>query len=154
MLLHVDEIDHDQACQVAQSELPGDLLGRFEVGSDRCFLDVAFARRAAGIDVDRNQCLGLIDHDIAAGAQLNDRRMNCVDLALDLEAVEKADLGIAIRLDPLGVARHQHLHECLRRAIAFFAFDQDLVDVARIEIADRPLDQVALFINQRGSGRA
>ena len=85
---------------------------------------------------------------------MHDRRMNSVDLALDLEAVKQADLRIAIRLDPFGMARHQHLHERLGRAVTFFAFDKDLVDVARIEVADRPLDQVSLFINQGGRGRA
>src|SRR5271165_1441818 len=153
VLLHVNEIDYDQPGEVAQSKLSGDLLGRFEVGANCRLLDVALARRAAGIDIDRDQRLGLIDHDIAAGAELDDRRMNRVDLAFDLEAVKQANLRIAIRLDPLGMARHQHLHERLCRAVAFFALDQDLVDIARIKIADGPLDQVALFIDQRGRGR-
>jgi hypothetical protein len=47
VLLHVDEIDHDQPGQVAQSKLTRDLLGRLEVGAERRLLDVALARRAS-----------------------------------------------------------------------------------------------------------
>ena len=32
-LLHVDEVDHDQAGEVAQAHLAGDLLGRLDVGA-------------------------------------------------------------------------------------------------------------------------
>ena len=41
---------------------------------------------AAGIDVDRDQRLGLVDHDVAAGAQLHHRLEHGVELALDAEA--------------------------------------------------------------------
>jgi len=40
---HVDEIDHDQAAQVAQAQLARDFLGCFEVGAERRLLDVAAA---------------------------------------------------------------------------------------------------------------
>ena len=39
-LLHVDEVDHDQAAEVAQAQLARHLLGGFEVGAGRGFLDV------------------------------------------------------------------------------------------------------------------
>jgi hypothetical protein len=55
LLVHVDEVDDDQAGEVAQAQLAGDFLGGFEIGLERGVLDVMFARRAAGIDVDRNQ---------------------------------------------------------------------------------------------------
>ncbi len=41
--LHVDEVDDDQAAQVAQAQLAGDLVGGFEVGVERGRLDVAAA---------------------------------------------------------------------------------------------------------------
>ena len=43
LLLHVDEVDDDQAGEVAQPELAGDLLGRLEVGLERRVLDVVLA---------------------------------------------------------------------------------------------------------------
>src|SRR3954447_19531026 len=50
LLVHVDEVDDDQARKVAQPELSRDLLGGLEVGLERGILDVMFAGRAAGID--------------------------------------------------------------------------------------------------------
>ena len=153
VLLHIDEIDDDQPGQIAQAQLAPDLVGGFEIGAQRGLFDIALARRAAGIDVDRDQRLGLVDDDVAARAQLRDRRVDRVDLALDLEAVKQPDLRIAIRLYALCMARHQRPHECLGSAVALLAFDLHLVDVARIKIADRALDQIALFVDQGRRGR-
>jgi len=40
-VFHVDEIDHDQAAEVAQPHLAGDFISRFEVGIGGGVLDVA-----------------------------------------------------------------------------------------------------------------
>ena len=74
LLVHVDEVDDDQAGEVAQAQLPRDLLGGLQVGLERGVLDVVLARGAARVDVDRDQRLGLVEHDVAAGAQLHHRR--------------------------------------------------------------------------------
>ena len=69
ILLHVDEIDDDETGKIAQAQLAGDLVGGFEIGPQRGVFDIVLARGAAGIDVDRDQGLGLIDDDIAARLQ-------------------------------------------------------------------------------------
>ena len=69
LLLHVDEVDHDQAGQVTQTQLAGDLVGGLEVGLVGRVLDVVFARRLAGVDVDSDQRFGLVDHHVAARRQ-------------------------------------------------------------------------------------
>src|ERR1700710_1291465 len=46
LLVHVDEVDDDQACEVAQAQLARDFLGRFHVGFECCVLDVMLAGRA------------------------------------------------------------------------------------------------------------
>src|SRR6476659_11287105 len=61
LLVHIDEVDDDQARQVAQAELPCDFLGGLEIGLERGILDVMFTGRAPGVDVDRYQRLGLVD---------------------------------------------------------------------------------------------
>ena len=149
MLLHVDEVDDDEPGEVAQAQLPRDLLGGLDIGLERRLLDVALARRAARVHVDRDERLGRVDDDVAAGRELHDRRMDRVDLLLDLVAVQQRHARVAIELHALGVARHQHLHEGLGGLVAFLAVDHDLVDVARVEIADRALDEVALLVDQR-----
>ena len=64
--LHVDEVDDDQAAEVAQAQLPRDFLGGLEVGIERGRLDVSGLGRARGVDVDRHQRLGMVDDDCAA----------------------------------------------------------------------------------------
>ena len=43
---HIDVIDNDQAAQVTQAQLTGNLIGRFKVGVERCFFNVTAARGA------------------------------------------------------------------------------------------------------------
>ena len=88
LLVHVDEIDDDQPGEVAQPELPRDFLGGLAVGLERGVLDVVLAGGAAGVHVDRDQRLGLVDHDVAAGLELHGRREHRVELALDAIARE------------------------------------------------------------------
>jgi hypothetical protein len=60
---HVDEVDHDDAADVAQAELPDDLLRGFEVVLGDGLLQVAAAAgELAGVDVDHGHGLGPVDH--------------------------------------------------------------------------------------------
>ncbi len=153
MLFHIDEVDDDQPGEIAQAQLPRDFLGGFEIGLERGLFDVALARRAAGIHVDRDQRLGRVDDDVAAGAELHDGRVDRIELAFHLETMEERHRRIVVELHAPGMARHQHAHERLRRVVAFAAIDQHLVDVARIKIADRALDEIAFLIDEGGRGR-
>src|ERR1700730_19270359 len=55
LLVHVDEIDDDQAREIAQAQLPGDLLGGLEIGLERGVFDMVLARRAPRVDVDGDE---------------------------------------------------------------------------------------------------
>src|SRR5690606_40643552 len=85
--VHVDEVDHHQAAQVAQAHLAGDLLGRLQVGVERGGLDVRALGGARGVDVDRGQRLGLVDHQGAAGGQSHGELDGRQDLRIDLDVV-------------------------------------------------------------------
>ena len=64
---HVDEVDDDDAADVAQPELPDDLLGGLEVVLGDGLLEVAAgAGELAGVDVDDRHRLGAVDHQRAA----------------------------------------------------------------------------------------
>ncbi len=65
VVLHIDEVDNNQARQVAKAKLSCQLVGCLEIRFQRRFLDIALACRAAGIDVDGDQRLGLVDDKIA-----------------------------------------------------------------------------------------
>ncbi len=119
---------------------------------ERGVLDVVLAGRAAGVDVDRDQRLGLVDDDVAAGLQRHLGREHRVELRLDAVAREER-LRVAVGLHGLGMARHEHAHEVLGLAIAVLAGDEDLVDVLVVEVADRALDQRAFLVDEGRRGR-
>ena len=58
---------------------------------------------AAGVDVDGDQRLGLVDHQIAAGLQRHDRRIDLRQVVLDLWPDEQRR-RLAVVLDLLGLA--------------------------------------------------
>ena len=147
-LRHVDEIDDDKAGEVAQSELAGDFGRRLQIGLGRRFLDIAFARRATGIDIDGHQSLGRIDHDVSAGRQCHFRGLHRIELAFHLVA-GKEGKGVAIGLHALGVARHERAHERFGRPIALVAFHEHFLDFRIVEIPDRALDEVGFLVDQR-----
>ena len=147
LLLHVDEVDDDEAGEVAQLQLAGDLVGGLEVRVVRGFLDGELARRFAGVHVDGDQRFRLVDDEVAARAQRHVRAEHGVQLPLDLEAREER-FRLLIGGDVLGMARHEHAHEVFGFAVRFAAGDDHLVDVLVIEVADRALDEVAFLVDE------
>ena len=152
LLLHVDEVDDDEAREIAELQLARDLFRRLEVRVERRFLDREFARRLARVDVDGDQRLGLVDHQIAARAQRHVRAEHRVQLPLDLEPREQR-LRLAVLDDVAGVARHQHAHEFMSFLMRNTSGDDDLLDVLVVEVADRALDQVAFLVDEARSHR-
>ena len=67
-ILHVDQVEHDDAAEVAKANLPRDLVDRFHIRSRDRVLEpgIALADEFAGVDVDRDERFGLVDDEIAA----------------------------------------------------------------------------------------
>ena len=86
--LHVDEVDDDQSAEVAQAHLARHLICRLQVGAGRGFFDVATTDGAGRVDVDRDQCLGMVNHNGTATGQLHCAGIGRLDLVLDLETRE------------------------------------------------------------------
>jgi len=125
LLVHIDEVDDDQARQVAQAQLPCDFLGGFEIGLERGILDVMLTGRAAGIDVDRNQRFGLVDHDVAAGPQLHGRRGTIASSWLSTPIRENSGWPSRYCLTARTFDGISNLHEIAGFLIAGLAGDQD-----------------------------
>ena len=90
---HVDEVDDDDAAEVAQAQLPRDRLRGFEIGLENGVVEAARADVAAGIDVDRRHRLGLIDDQIPAGFKLDAPAERTLDLRVDRVQVEQRPLA-------------------------------------------------------------
>ena len=147
LVLHVDEIDDDEAAKVAQPQLPGDLVGRLGVGVVRGLLDVVAARGARRIDVDRDERFGVVDHHRAAGRERHLARVGGLDLMLDLEAREQRHV-VAVTLHPLHVVGHDVAHERHRLLEDRIGVDQDLADVGLEVIADGANDEAAFLVDE------
>ena len=103
--------------------------------------------RARRVDVDRDQRLGVVDHDRAAGGQGDLARVRGLDLVLDLEAREQRDV-VLVELHALTLSGHHVLHELLRLLVDLLGVDQDLADVRLEVVADRADDQARLLVDQ------
>src|SRR5471032_317044 len=148
---HVDEVDDDQAADVAQAQLTGDFFGGFKVGLQGGFFDVAAFSGARRVDVDGHQGFGRIDNDGAAGRQFNDALESGLDLAFDLETVEQRN-AVFVQLDLAGVLRHHLADEGQGFVLGFNAVDQHFADVLAQVVADGADDHVAFLIDQERRG--
>ncbi len=103
-LVHVDEVDDDDAAHVAQTQLACDLVGGTQVHLEGVALLVGRRLRAvARVDVDDVQCLCMFDDYICArfeGDGLAERRL---DLSRDVEMVEDGNLPVISLYDVLAL---------------------------------------------------
>ena len=109
-LLHVDEIDYDNAPEIPESDLMHDLLDGFQIDACDRVLEALAAGVAAGIDVDRDQSLSLIDHDIAARLEPNFALESAIDLGLHSVLVEDR-VVLGVELDAMQHLGLNLLHE-------------------------------------------
>ena len=148
---HVDEVDDDQAADVTQAQLAGDFLGRFQVGLQGGFFDVAAFGGARRVDVDGHQGFGRVDHDRATGRQVDHALEGGFDLAFDLEAVEQRH-AVFVELDLAGVLRHHLADEGQGFFLGVDAVDQYFADVLAQVVADGADDDVAFLVDQERRG--
>src|SRR5581483_1361808 len=103
---HVDEVDDDDAADVAQPQLTHDLFHRLEVVlRDRVLepsarLLRARADEAAGVHVDDGECLGVVEDQIAARRQVDAAIERRADLLLDAERLHQR-LALLVARDAL-----------------------------------------------------
>ena len=93
---HVDEVDHDDAADVAQPELADDLLGRLQVVAGHGGLEVAAAAgELAGVHVDHGHRLGAVDDQRSARGQEHLALERLGDLLVQPVLGEEVTVGLA-----------------------------------------------------------
>src|SRR5208283_3244789 len=98
-VIHVDEVDDDNAAQVAEANLANDLRHRVEIGLDDGVLKACrLADIFAGVDVDGHQGLGLVDDDGAAALEPDLGAQGLGDFVLNAEVLEERSL-LGVELD-------------------------------------------------------
>ena len=110
---HVDEIGDNETADVAQPHLPGDFVRRLQIGLKDGALHVFAAFVPAGIDIDRDESFGLVDHDVSAARQPDLAVESLLDLFVDAVFFEDMLLFL-VELDAFlrarGNLRDQFLH--------------------------------------------
>src|SRR5512132_1080051 len=149
---HVDEVDDDDAADVAQAQLADDLVGRLQVVGDHRLLEVGLADELAGVDVDDRHGLGAVDHDRAARRQPDLALQGLVDLLDDPVVLEHRQLALV--LVQLGQQVGGDLGQVLLDPLVqLVAVDHQLDEVGREDVADDPHDQLGLGVDGgRGAG--
>ena len=149
---HVDEVVDDDAAEVAQAELAGDLVHRLLVGVEGVGLAVARAAALAAVHVDGHHRLGLVDHQRAARGERHLARVDLLHLALHAEGVE--DRRHAVVEEELGrVDGRHHLQEGLGAGEGALAVHHDGLDAVVGHVADGADQEVALRVERAGRAR-
>ena len=70
--IHINKINNNQSTDVTDTQLPADLICRFEVGIERCFFDIRpLVARALLMSIDTNASVGSITIDPPEGGGLH-----------------------------------------------------------------------------------
>ena len=147
-VLHVDEVDDDDAAEVAHPQLAGDDLRGLEVGLEDRVVEAAAADETAGVDVDRRHRLGLVDDQVATGLQVHAPRERLLDLVLDAVQVVQRPVADVV-VDAVGQRRRVlacevlHAHERLARV------DQHARGLVGRHVAQHALREVEVLVEQR-----
>src|SRR5215469_1786560 len=151
-LVHVDEVDNDDAAQIAQTYLADDFLHRFGVGlNDGVFQTIRAADVLAGVHVDRDQRFGLVDDNVAAGFQPDLRPQGFFELGRDVEGVEDG-FRARVKLDAADQRRLEPLDETHYAFVHLFVVNPDGFELFGELIAQGSLNDVEVVMQQHGRG--
>lgn len=143
--LHVDEVDDDDAAEVAQPQVAGDGGGGLDVGVEDGLFQVAMAHEGTCVDVHRGHGFGLVDDEVAAGFQLHLALQGALDLVLHVVEIEDGRLaGVVLQL----VCELGHIlpGEVREQLEALARVDPDLVELGADEVAHHPEGQAGILV--------
>ena len=140
-LFHVDKVDDDDAAQVTQAHLARYFVSSFEICPGSGFFNVAALDGPRGVDVNRHQRFGMVNHNRAAARQLHGTGVSRLDLVLDLETAEQRRI-VAVTLHAVLMLRHDMGHKLLGLLVDVVGIKQYVADVA-VEIVANGADDEA-----------
>src|ERR1039457_6435027 len=147
-VVHVDEVDDDDAAEVAQPDLADDLGNGVEVSlDDGVFEARRLADELAGVDVDGHQHFGLVDDDGTAGLEPHLGAQRLVDLLGNAELLEQRRV-FQVELDPPDKRRLEALQETQDALVLSLGVDPDGGEVVGDLIAQDALDKVQVVVDQ------
>src|SRR5580698_1747412 len=149
-LVHVDEVDDDDAAEVAETNLADDFRDGVEVGfDDGVFQTRRLADVFAGVDVDGHQSFSLVDDDGAAGLEPDLGAKGLGDFVLDAEMLEERRL-FGVHLDAADEGGREAVEEADDALVVVLRIDPDGGEVGADLVAQDSLDEREIVIDERG----
>src|SRR5205823_6407710 len=148
LIAHVDEVDDDDAAEIAQPQLPRDAHRRLEVGAEDGLLEIAMTHIGAGVHVDGGHRFGLVDHQVAAGLQRHLAIERLGDLLLDAVEVEYQPRA-GVQFDERRRPGHEGGGELLHTLVLARRIDQHAAHAAAELIAQHPQAQRQVLVYHR-----
>jgi hypothetical protein len=133
-VLHVDEVDDDDAAEIAHAQLPRDCGGSLQIGPVHRVLEVPRADEATGVHVDGRHGLRLLDDQMPPALEGHASRQGAADLRVDATALEERRL-LLVEVEPAPELRQEAVHVAHHGRVGRRAIDADRGDVRAHEIA-------------------
>src|ERR1700730_11157487 len=151
-LFHIDEVDDDDAAEVAQANLAHDFFHRFQIGFDDGVFEArgTFADEFAGVYVNGHERFGVVDDDIAAGLEPHFGAQGFIEFVLDAELFEDGRF-LGVQLDAADQLRLKAADEFYDLTEFFFAVDPDGGEVVADVIAQDAFYEIQIAMEKRGS---
>src|SRR5206468_1531769 len=150
---HVDEVDDDDAADVAEPELANDLLHRLEVVLRDRVLEPrvrrlrARADEAARVHVDDREGFRVVEDQVAAGGQVDPAGERRADLGVDAARLEERRL-LLVAVDALEHVRRRLLEVADDALVRSLVIDLRRDEVAGEEVAHDAERQLGLLVDE------
>jgi hypothetical protein len=123
-------------------------LRSLEVGLEDGVVEIACTDEAAGVHVDGGQRLGLVDHEVAAGLQVDAAAQGLGNFLVDRIEVEDRPLAL-VELQLAGRLRHELEAELEEQIELLARVDADGLRVLAGHVAQHALQQAQILVQQR-----
>src|SRR5262249_41337672 len=141
-LVHINEINHNDAAQVTQADLADNLPDRVDVGfDDGVFQPRGLAHIFACIHVNGHQRLSLVDHDVSTALEPHFRLERLVDFFRNIKLLEQRSF-FGIELYALHQRRLEAAYKAQNSLVLLLAVNHDGRKAHSHLIAQNPLYQI------------
>ena len=148
-MAHVDKVHHHQTADVAQTELARDFIGGFQIGIQNGLVQILGSLVASGVDVNGDQRLRFVNHQIASAGQEHLALESFIDLFFNSQFFkdrrahgEVLDVALGAARDFSGDGAHVFR--------GFRVVADDVVYGVRKEIPCRAFNQIRFLVHADG----
>ena len=149
LVIHVNEVQDDDASQIAQPQLPGNRLGRLQVGFENGVVKIASTYKSARVDVHRCQRFSLVNDQVPTRLEVDPPGEGPDDLLFDVGDVKKRALTAVMRYfvrDRRGVLRCP----CLERSACAARVNQNFAGGGRGHVSEHTFCERQILMQKRG----